>query len=236
MTREDNPPSLIAKIAAGQAAAELIENGMHVGLGTGSTASYFIDALSVRCKKGLKIHAVASSKQSMQQAQKLGIPLIDESLVSFLDITVDGADEIDHKKNMIKGGGGALLREKLMAYSSREMIVVVDENKLVDQLGAFPVPVEISSFIYRTTLFRLNNHGYHGVLRLNRDGTIYSTDNGNYIFDIQFNDPIVDPKIEDEKLKQIVGVIETGLFYHVAGRVVVGYFDGLAKVHEKSRD
>lgn len=230
MTSEDNSPILIAKRAAGKAAAELIEDGMRIGLGTGSTAAFFIEALSIRCQKGLKIQAVASSLQSMRQAQAMGIPLIDESLVDALDVTVDGADEIDPHKNMIKGGGGALLREKLIAFSSKEMIVVVDENKLVDQLGAFPVPVEISPFLYRTTVGRLTQQGYEGALRVNRDGTFYATDNGNYIFDVQFKDFILDPKQENEKLKRIVGVIETGIFYHVAGRVVVGYFDGCAKV------
>lgn len=230
MTKEDNPPNVTAKKAAGQAAANLIKEGMIIGLGTGSTTAYFIESLSNRCKKGLNIQAIATSKQSMSQAQKLGIPLLNEQEINYLDITIDGADEIDHRKNMIKGGGGALFREKLLAYSSREMLVIVDETKLVDQLGSFPVPVEIASFFYLSTLSRLERHGYKGALRLNRDRSIYQTDNGNYIFDIQFNSPILDPQAEDKKLHQILGVIETGLFFNVAGRVLIGYYDGCTRI------
>jgi ribose 5-phosphate isomerase A len=225
-----SPSVLIAKKAAGQAAANLIQDGMLVGLGTGSTASFMIEALGQRCREGLNIRAVATSQQSMQQAKQLGIPLEDDQHISSLDITIDGADEIDHHKNMIKGGGGALLREKLLAQSSHEMIVIVDENKLVDYLGAFPVPAEIASFAYQTTLCRLENQGYQFVLRLNRDGTIYLTDNGNYIVDIQFDKPILNPQAENERLRLITGVLETGFFFNVAKRVIVGYVDGFIKI------
>ncbi|WP_068470328.1 ribose-5-phosphate isomerase RpiA [Candidatus Protochlamydia phocaeensis] len=230
MTKTDFPPIIAAKKAAGKAAAELIEDGMLVGLGTGSTASFFIEALGLRCQSGLKISAVATSQQSMRQAQKLGIPIQNSDSITFLDLTVDGADEIDHHKNMIKGGGGALLREKLLATGSREMIVIIDETKLVDQLGVFPVPVEIATFAYRSTLARLEEKGYQGVLRLNRDTSLFITDNGNYIVDIQFNKPILDPASEHERLKVLPGVLETGLFFNIAGRVVIGYEDEFVKI------
>lgn len=230
MTRTDSNPVLMAKKIAGQAAAELIEDGMLVGLGTGSTAAFFIAALGKKCQEGLKISAVATSEQSALQAQHLGIPMLDPETITALDVTVDGADEIDHKKNMIKGGGGALLREKLLAKASKEMIVVIDETKLVEHLGDHPLPVEIVPFVYRTTIRRLEDLGLTGVLRLNRQNTPFITDNGNYIFDIQYNDPILDPQKEQERLKSIIGVVETGLFFHLAKRVIIGYEDGFTKV------
>jgi ribose 5-phosphate isomerase A len=229
MTRIDYPPLIIAKKAAAHAAANLVKDGMIIGLGTGSTASFFIDELGLRCQNGLKISAIATSQQSMRHAQKIGIPLINPDEVSFLDMTIDGADEIDRQKNMIKGGGGALLREKLIALASKEMVVVVDEKKLVEHLGVFAVPVEIASFAYLSTIKRLENNGYKGILRLNRDHSIYVTDNGNYLFDIQFDSPILNPKEEHDRLKNFCGVLETGLFCNIAGRIVVGYEDGLAK-------
>jgi ribose 5-phosphate isomerase A len=229
MTIETNP-ILIAKKAAGFAAAELIENGMLVGLGTGSTAAFFIEALGKRCREGLKILAVATSQQSLHQAEHLGIPIKDPETTTTLDVTVDGADEIDHHKNMIKGGGGALLREKLLAQSSQEMIVIIDETKLVDHLGTHPLAVEIARFFYRSTLQRIEAKGYQGVLRLNRENVPYLTENGNYIVDLQYSTPITDPIKEQEHLKSITGVIETGLFFNLAGRVVIGYEDGFVKV------
>jgi ribose 5-phosphate isomerase A len=230
MTIETNP-ILIAKKAAGTAAAELIENGMLVGLGTGSTAAFFIEALGKRCREGLKISAVATSQQSTRQAEQLGISLRDPETITSLDVKVDGADEIDHHKNMIKGGGGALLREKLLAQSSQEMIVIIDETKLVDHLGTHPLPVEISRFVYQSTLQRIKAKGYQGILRLNRENDPYLTENGNYIVDLQYSAPITDPIKEQEQLKSITGVLETGLFFNLAGRVVIGYEDGFVKVH-----
>lgn len=230
MTREDNPATIIAKRAAGEAASYLVLPGMLVGLGTGSTAAFFIEFLGKRCREeGLKIRCAASSIETYNHAKKLNIPMTDDHTIEELDMTIDGADEIDPKKNMIKGGGGALFREKILAKSCKEFVVLVDENKLVKELGAHPVPVEISPFAYKTTLFRIKEGGYQGVLRLNRDASIYVTDNGNYIFDIQFN-TIKDPESEDRKLRSITGIIETGLFYNVAKRVVVGYQDGFAKI------
>lgn len=230
MTQLDSNPIAVAKMAAGKAAAELVQEGMLIGLGTGSTAFFFIEALGKRCREGLKISAVATSQQSSRQAQLAGIPIEDPDTITTLDLTIDGADEIDHHKNMIKGGGGALLREKLLAHSSREMVVIIDETKLVDQLGTFPVPVEIARFAYHTTLERLKSKGYYGILRLTRDNAFYITDNGNYIVDIQFNAPITAPIEIHESLKGITGVLETGLFFNVANRVVIGYLDGFVKV------
>lgn len=230
MTNTDSNPILIAKKAAGDAAAGLIEKGMVVGLGTGSTSAFFIEALGKRCREGLDILAVATSQQSARQAQHLGIPLQEPNDTISIDITVDGADQIDHKKNMIKGGGGALLREKLLAISSNEMIVIVDETKLVDHLGNYPVPVEIVPFLFKNTVQRLDDQGYQGELRLDRNDQLFITDNGNLIFDIQFPHPILDIQKEHERLKKITGVIETGFFFDLAKRVIIGYEDGLTKI------
>ncbi len=228
----DSNPLLLAKKAAGQAAADLIKERMVVGLGTGSTVAFFIEALGMRCQAGLNISAVATSQQSAHQAERLGIPLLDPAKICFLDLTVDGADEIDPHKNMIKGGGGALLREKIIAHSSQEMIVIIDETKLVDRLGIAPVPVEIAPFMEGSTLQRLNQEGYAGTLRLGRDLAPFVTDNGHYIFDIQYATLIQDPKKEHVRLKNIVGVLETGLFFDIAGRVIVGYQDGCVKIQD----
>ncbi len=229
MTRTDSNPVFIAKKAAGHAAAEVVEEGMFIGLGTGTTAAFFIEALAKRCREGLKIQAIATSEQSALHAQHLGIPLIQELPNRSIDITFDGADEIDHHKNMIKGGGGALLREKLLALASQEMIVIIDETKLVDQLGNHPLPIEIVPFIYSMTIKRLEQLGYTGKLRNNRLNQPFLTDNGNFIFDIQYSGAIDDPEKEHVKLKNISGVVETGLFFNVAKRVIVGYEDGLTK-------
>lgn len=233
MTIMDGYPLLEAKKAAAHQAAHLIQDGMVVGLGTGSTAALFIDALGKRIQEGLKITALATSQDSTKQAEHLGIPLMDSDSMTTLDITVDGADEIDPSKNMIKGGGGALLREKLLARSAKEMIVIVDETKLVDHLGAHPLPVEISSYVYKSTIKRLHDNGFQGTLRLNRENTPFITDNGNFIFDIQNPNPILDPPQLEKKLKAIVGVLETGLFYQIAGRVIIGYEDGLVEIKNK---
>jgi ribose 5-phosphate isomerase A len=215
-----------AKKSAGYAAANLIEEGMLVGLGTGSTTAFFLEALAKRCRDGLSIHAVATSQNSLQKAQIAGIPLLDSDAVDSLDLTVDGADELDPHKNMIKGGGGALLREKLVALASKEMVVIIDESKLVKQLGGAPLPVEIVRFACKTTIKRLEAIGYEGTIRFKESGDLFITDNGNYIFDIHIHSAINEPEKEHEKIKLIPGVVETGLFFHIAGRVVVGYQNG----------
>lgn len=232
MTHADSNLIAEAKKAAAKAALDFIEDGMIVGLGTGSTASYFIDLLGLKCKEGLRVHAIATSQQSAKQALTVGIPLLDEQSVTKIDIGVDGADEIDHHKNITKGGGGALLREKLVACASQQWTVIIDETKLVDHLGAFPLPVEIAKFAYQTTLNRLLEAGYKGTMRLKRDKSLYITDNENYIFDIQFEKPILNPEEEQLKLVQIPGVLETGFFLNLAQRIIVGYEDGCVKIRE----
>ena len=219
-----------AKKAAGQAAAEFVEDGMLVGLGTGSTAECFIESLIARCQKGLKIQAVATSNQSSEQAREGGIPILDIIDVSSVNLTVDGADEIDPQKRMIKGGGGALLREKIIAAMSDEMVVVVDEKKLVDKLGAFPLPVEILTFGHKATLRHLGELGYHGHLRKGEEKKFFLTENGNYIYDVVFESPCDDPENIDQRIRNVPGVVETGFFFQLAGRIIVGYPDGHTEI------
>ena len=214
------------KKAVGAAAAELIEGGMVVGLGTGSTAACFIKSLGERCRQGLSIKAVASSKQSWDLAKRSGIPLLDIDTISTLDITVDGADEIDSQKRMIKGGGGAFVREKIVASMSRELVVIVDEGKLVSRLGKRKLPVEILPFSYNATVHHLAKLGYQGAWRKNANGAHYFTDNENLIFDIQFPQPSAHPEKEHELIRRIPGVVDTGFFFNLAGRVIIGFLDG----------
>lgn len=214
-----------AKTAAAKAAASLIQNGMTIGLGSGSTTALFIQFLNERClKEKLDIKAIATSHLSATLAS--AIPLVDINTIVSLDLCVDGADEIDHQKRMIKGGGGALLREKIAASMSKEMIVIVDNEKVVDQLGAFPLPVEISTFAYSATLAKMRSLGYDAHLRITSTKKPYITDNGNFIIDISFPNKCPTPEKDNAILKNIPGVLETGFFFNLAGRVIVGYPDG----------
>jgi ribose 5-phosphate isomerase A len=230
MLKTNHSQSEISKAAAAKTAVEYIQPGMRVGLGTGSTAAYFIDFLGKKCQEGLLIEAVCSSIRSQEQAQKLGIPLQDIEKVTSLDITVDGADEVDSKKQLIKGGGGALLREKIVASMSKSMIVIVDESKIVDHLGLFPLPIEIVPFGYRATIAKLNDLGYIGHLRITKNHEIYQTDNGNYIYDIHLEFPCLNPEKENRIIRSVVGVIETGFFLNLASQIIVGYPDGQVEI------
>lgn len=218
---------LDVKIALGRKAAALIENGMIVGLGSGSTAECFIDALIHRVKnEKISIQAVSSSHRSSELAQKGGIEVMDINEVPRVDLTIDGADEIDPLKRMIKGGGGALLREKILASASTEMVVIVDETKLVPSVGRGKLPVEILYFGSPSIRMRIEELGYKGLWRMTPEGSLYLTDNGNLIFDIEFDSPPHLPEQVNEDLIHIPGVIETGFFFNLAGRVYIGYTDG----------
>ena len=210
----------------GAAAANLIQDDMLVGLGSGTTSAFFVKSLAKRCQQGLKIKAVASSEATEKLAKKLNISLISINDVTLLDVTVDGADEIDEKKQMIKGRGGALVREKILASMSREMIVIVDETKLVSQLGKCPLPIEVIPYGYNGTFHKLEKLGYKGKWRKNQDGSYYVTDNRNYIFDLHFDRFCQDPRRDHEILIHLPGIVDTGFFFDLAGRVVIGFFDG----------
>lgn len=220
------------KKKVGQKAAELVQDGMLIGIGTGSTAHCFIESLIKRCQEGLKITAVSTSEASAALARSGGIRVLEADAFTKIDLDIDGADEIDPRKCLIKGGGGALLREKIIASSSNEMVVIVDESKLVKHLGAFGLPIEIIPFGFRATLSKLYRLGYRGELRKNTNGTPYVTDNSNYIFDVQFQPVSHDPKDDHEKISSIPGVVETGFFIDIAGRVIIGFQDGNVEIFD----
>ncbi|WP_026293566.1 ribose-5-phosphate isomerase RpiA [Saccharibacillus kuerlensis] len=212
------------KKLAAERAVEAIEDGMTVGLGTGSTAYYAIEKLGERVKEGLNIRAVATSKRSEEQARGLGISIVPFAEVGQIDITIDGADEVDRSLQLIKGGGGALLREKIVAARSDKMFVIVGEDKLVDTLGAFPLPVEIIPFAHEWTLDALKALQLNPELRM-ENGELYITDNGNYIADCR-SISIPDPASLHAQLNAIPGVVENGLFVDMAHTVIVGREDG----------
>lgn len=217
-----------AKRAAGKAASELVQDGMLVGLGTGTTAQYFIEQLANRVKLGLKISAVATSSLSLQLAIEGGIHTVDINSVSGLDFTADGADEIDPQNRIIKGGGGALLREKIIAGMSREWVVLIDPAKQVDQFGKFPLPLEILPFAYPATQAKIESLGLKGSFR-KKGKTLTTTDNGNYIFDIHLRPPFEPEKLNDSLLN-IPGVLETGFFFNMAKKVIIGHPDGTVEI------
>jgi ribose 5-phosphate isomerase A len=223
-----------SKRLAAEKAVEYVDEGMIVGLGTGSTAYWAIRKIGERVQRGLNIKAVASSMASEQLAKEWDIPLIPFADIQYIDITIDGADEADEKHNLIKGGGGALLREKILAYNSKKFIVVIDESKLVPQLGRFPLPVEIVPFAADFTLNHINKLG--GVPELRRTGEQnYVTDNGNFIADCRFN-KIANPEFLNRQLHDIPGVVETGLFLHqMVALVIVGYANGEVQVTNKGK-
>lgn len=232
MSQNDLSPKEKSKKAAALEAVKAIHSDMLIGLGTGSTTTYFIDALAQRIKnEHLNISCVSSSLNSASLASRLGIRLVDIDSVTKIDLTVDGADEIDPHFNMIKGGGGALLREKILASMSQRLIIIVDEAKCVPQLGNFPLPVEIIPFAYLSTIHKIKAKGFDGKLR-EKDEKPYVTDNKNYIFDIHLSAPLSAPQETDLILRKIVGVVETGLFYNFATELIIGFQDG----HVERRD
>jgi ribose 5-phosphate isomerase A len=215
------------KKAAAIEALKFVRPGMNIGLGTGSTANHFIEALAAKVKEGLDIKGVATSKASEELAEKLGIPLTKLQLVPHLDLTVDGADEFDPEFRLIKGGGGALLREKIVASSSRFMVVVADESKRVKKLGKFPLPVEILVFGSKATIWKVERA--FKILKLDaainvrrtKEGELFTTENGNFILDCSIG-AIPEPERLEVLLNSIPGVVETGLFIGICGIVLMG--------------
>jgi ribose 5-phosphate isomerase A len=207
------------KIAAGKA-IEYIRNGMTLGLGTGSTAYWAIQGIGEQVKNGLSVRAIATSLQSESLARELGIPIVAFSEIDHVDITIDGADEVDEGLNLIKGGGGALLREKIVASATRFYIIIVDESKLVQYLGKFPLPVEIAPFGWELTQRRLRELGGNPRMRMAGDQP-FLTDNQHYILDCDFG-LIKDPTKLHEQVSGITGVMEDGFFINMANIVIAG--------------
>ncbi len=216
------------KRMAGSAGAGLVEDGMVVGLGTGTTAAFLVRALAERLRGGLRIvGAVPTSQATAQLATSLGIPLVSLERYPELDLAIDGADEIDPQLNLIKGGGGALLREKVVAAAARRFVVIGDSSKLVPRLGMrFALPVEIVPFALGPVQRRLEALGARAQLRLGTHEP-FLTDNHNYILDCQFPGGIADPQALQAQIRAIVGVVEHGLFLGMARQALVAGPDGL---------
>ncbi|WP_145046170.1 ribose-5-phosphate isomerase RpiA [Paenibacillus xylanexedens] len=212
------------KQIAAERAAEYIQDGMKVGLGTGSTAYYAICKLGERVRDGLQIQAVATSEASDKLAREWGIPIIPFDQIGRLDITIDGADEVDPDFNLIKGGGGALLREKIVAANSDQLIIVADGSKAVDKLGRFPLPVEVVPFASEWTFKALESMGCSPEWRMNGDER-YLTDNGNLIADCRMEAIEQAPELHIQ-LNMLPGVVDNGLFINMANIVILAKEDG----------
>lgn len=213
---------------AALAAVKHVKSGMTLGLGTGSTAYFAIEAIGEQWQAGhLKdIRAIPTSEATATQARSYGIPLIELADVDRIDLTIDGADEFDPQLRLIKGGGGALFREKLVAFASETLLIISDASKEVAQLGAFPLPVEVLPKAVRLVMRVLSERGYAPTLRTGDQGEPYRTDNQNYIIDCALGH-IPAPEQLDTELQLVPGIVETGLFLGLATQVIVGVGDGV---------
>src|SRR5277367_3407971 len=230
MTTQEQPNSTEAdKRRAAVWAASQIEDGMAVGLGSGTTSALVIEEVGRRVKAGLRITAIATSVQSHNQALGLGIPITDFAHQPHLDLTIDGADEVQRGTlYLIKGHGGALLREKIVAMASSQLLIAVDPRKLVTTLGSvFAVPVEVVPFGWETTMTRLRELGFAPERRMKDDRQPYVTDGRHYIVHCELSQSGLTPEQAAERLKATVGVVEHGLFLGMANRVVIGGPEGI---------
>lgn len=216
------------KRLAGYRAAEYVADGTVVGLGTGSTTAYAIEALGARVREGLRIRGIPTSLASERLARETGIPLASLEECPDVDLTIDGADEVDRQGNLIKGRGGAMFREKVVALASRRYVVVVDDRKLVDRLGvAVPLPVEVVPFAWHRCQQAIERMG--GLVEIRRsNGGPFITDNGNYVLDCRFW-PLPDPSRLGHRLRGIVGVVEYGLFLDMDPIVLVAGRQGVVE-------
>lgn len=213
------------KEAAGIRAAESVAPGMVLGLGSGSTVAYFLEELGRRCRRGELpgVVGVPTSAHTEKEARALGIPLATLEEMGELNLAVDGADEVDPELELIKGLGGALLREKMIAQASQRLVIIVDQTKLVGRLGTrSPLPVEVVPFSWKAHLPFLRSLGAEATLRTKAGGEPFTTDNGNFVLHCEFPDGISDPAALDAALAARAGIVESGLFLGLAGEVIVG--------------
>ncbi|MGX9933320.1 ribose-5-phosphate isomerase RpiA [Virgibacillus salarius] len=206
------------KQLAAEAAVKYIQTGMTIGLGSGSTVNYMLEALAKRIKEGMDVKGIPSSVKTEKLARKLGIPLIGFSKATKIDLAIDGADEVNSSLQLTKGGGGSLVREKIIDVAATKLIIIVDYSKMVTHLGSFPLPVEVVPFGWEKTAERIAAFGCNPKLRKS-DQDVFISDNHNYILDCQF-DLIEQPEQLHEQLKQTVGVVETGLFVNMTDMVI----------------
>lgn len=222
------------KKKTGTAAAALVPSGATVGIGTGSTAHWLIIALSERIQQGLECRAVPTSQQTALLAAANNIPLLALNEAGSIQLTIDGADEIDPQFQLIKGGGGALLQEKMVAAASDQLVIIADHSKLVSQLGAFPLPVELVPYNWKQVQRRIEKeHSITTSLRKKNDQP-FITDHGHYILDCSFQ-RITDARALDEALRRIPGLVETGLFIGMATQALIGYPDGRVEIRLPNR-
>ncbi len=216
----------LKKIVAEKAVDDYVKDGMVVGLGTGSTSEYAIKRVGELVKKGFTLTCVATSQRTADLATGLGIRIVSLEEVDHIDVTIDGADEVDPKRQLIKGLGGALLREKIVAAASLSEIIIVDDTKLVERLGTrSPLPVEVIPYGHEKTAYALELQGCKAVLRM--DGDVpFRTDSGNYIYDCRFEEGIESPFFLESRIDVIPGVVENGLFLNTANVVLVSHPDG----------
>lgn len=220
------------KQMVGEKAAEFVKDGMVIGLGTGSTAYYMVEAVGKKVSEGLNVVGVTTSTRTKEQAEKLGIPLKSVDEVDKIDLTIDGADEISSTYQGIKGGGGALLFEKIVADNSTEVIWIVDESKMVDELGAFPLPVEVIPYGSQQ-LFRLfEAKGYKPAFRTDEKDAYYVTDAGHYIIDLHL-EKIEKPHELAKWLDGLTGMVEHGLFLDRVNTIIVGNENGIELIEAR---
>jgi ribose 5-phosphate isomerase A len=221
------------KEAAARASLQFVHAGQVLGLGTGTTAAHFITLLGEKVKAGLKIRGIPTSERSRQHAASLGIPLTTLDECQTIDVTVDGADEFDPQLRLIKGGGGALLREKIVASATTQLVIVADASKRVSTLGKFPLPVEVIKFARALVAKKIAALGADVQLRLQPSGEPYLTDENNYILDCRFGQ-IPDPDALARQLSQMPGVVEHGLFIGMASIVLVANGSEVAELRRDS--
>ncbi len=229
MSGTPEPAQDRGKRAAAEAAVTLVESGMRLGLGTGSTMLFVLEAIGRRVREeGFSVIGIATSVRTEIAARALGIPTTDFTALDALDLAIDGADEVEHGTlRLIKGLGGALLREKIVAQAAKRFVVVADPSKVVDVLGArAPLPVEVTRFGHPQTARRIASLGGAPVLRAAADGSPFVTDGGNHIYDCPGFAPIRDPFTLQRRLEAIAGVVETGLFLELAECAIIGDADG----------